>query len=567
MLEPLCQLCELGTRMTNQTSSRAESGKRRRRPGRRKSPKININAAAKVLEQKSEIDREEAVEAALSAPEIAEFKEHFQFLAKHRKILKLKTNSQEELLLSGAREPERRGVCLHLLKKVDRQSVASALTRVQDPKLKTTFLAGLVRFYPDIQTVLAYLESLKQTVSKAEAASALSTGLTRLDFTKVSSAQMRRVLDLSVSIFERTVLPQVMLGLLGSDSFRNALDSSLEDLPDELREIFAPLRALYPAVWKGHRRELNLDLIEQGLLLVMEMPDTNLGKYPERIRERLVEVCLLLPKIEGRIERGVNILLETFLKSSRVYSGLAMKRAGSLLRAGDESKAKKVLSQLTTSQPDFQMPQKWFKALERPRVGRTALVDLEQETTLDTLPFGKWQEGFSFERQQSVWVDTAPASSESIFSNASELHQRLVMPQVLPVLECGKSKPGVCYRIVPTIGKPALRVLKRGKLRGIEMLQLARDGVAIIAGAQAYGVTLGRLMLDDCHVDGQGKLWLARISNGLDEQNAASALLAAEDWLKMVVKMSRDKAMVQRIRAAFERSGDMSELMIELLVL
>ena len=49
------------------------------------------NQAVKVLEQKSEIDRSEPVEAELSAAEIAEFKEHFQFLAKHRKILKLKT--------------------------------------------------------------------------------------------------------------------------------------------------------------------------------------------------------------------------------------------------------------------------------------------------------------------------------------------------------------------------------------------------------------------------------------------------------------------------------------------
>ena len=184
--------------MTEQTSTRSDSSRRRRRRKRPKSPKNKPVSAAKVLEQTSQIDQQEPVEAELTAIEIAEFKEHFQFLAKHRKILKLKTNSQEDLLLSGAREPERRGVCLHLLKKVDRQSVNSALTRVQDPKLKTHFLAGLVRFYPDIQTVLAYLESLKASVSKDEAAAALSVGLGRLDFIQVSSAQMRRVLDLCV---------------------------------------------------------------------------------------------------------------------------------------------------------------------------------------------------------------------------------------------------------------------------------------------------------------------------------------------------------------------------------
>ena len=550
--------------MSNQPASRPSSSKRRRRPSRRKSPKNNDNQAVKVLEEKSEIDRSEPVETQLSPAEIAEFKEHFQFLAKHRKILKLKTNSQEELLLSGAREPERRGVCLHLLKKVDRQSVSSALTRVQDPKLKTSFLAGLVRFYPDIQTVLAYLESLKQTVSKDEAATALSAGLTRLDFSKVSSAQMRRVLDLSVSMFDKAVLPQVMLGLLGSDTFRKALDGSLDDLPDALREIVEPLRVVHPVVWKGHRRGLDLALVEQGLLLIMQMPDSNLRRYPERIRERLVEACLLLEKTEGRIERGVNILLETFTKSGRVYSGLAMKRVSALLRVGQEAKAKKVLSQLTTSQPDFQMPKKWFDALERPRLGRTALVDLEPDTMLETMPIGQWQMGFSFEHQAAVWVDISSAQESVAFGKATNLHKRLVMPQVIPILEDGTSKSNHCFRVLPMTGKPATQVLKKGKLRGIEVLRLARDAVAIIAGAQAFGVSLSRLMLDDCHVDNTGRLWLGRLSHAKDGADAQGALLAAQDWLKMLMKMSRDKAMLQKIRVASEQANDLSELLLKL---
>ena len=127
--------------MTDQRTRRTDSTRRRRRRRKPKQPNDKPISAVQVLEQTSQIDAQEPVEAELSSLEIAEFKEHFQFLAKHRKILKLKTNSQEDLLLSGAREPTRRGVCLHLLKKVDRQSVNSALTRVQDPKLRTHFLA------------------------------------------------------------------------------------------------------------------------------------------------------------------------------------------------------------------------------------------------------------------------------------------------------------------------------------------------------------------------------------------------------------------------------------------
>ena len=75
--------------MTEQTSTRADSSRRRRRRKRPKSPKNKPVSAAKVLEQTSQIDQKEPVEAELTAIEIAEFKEHFQFLAKHRKILKL----------------------------------------------------------------------------------------------------------------------------------------------------------------------------------------------------------------------------------------------------------------------------------------------------------------------------------------------------------------------------------------------------------------------------------------------------------------------------------------------
>ena len=552
--------------MTEQTTTRPDSSRRRRRRRKPKSPKKKSISAAQVLEQTSQIDQQEPVEAQLSALEIAELKEHFQFLAKHRKILKLKTNSQEDLLLSGAREPERRGVCLHLLKKVDRQSVNSALTRLQDPKLKTNFLGGLVRFYPDIQTVLAYLESLKDSVSKDEAAAALSVGLGRLDFTQVSPAQMRRVLDLCVSVFNRSVLPQVMLGLLGSDSFRKALDGSLDQLPSELKSIFEPLRVVYPVVWKGHRRGINIELLEQGLTLILEMPDANVRKYPERIRERLVEACLLLPKTEGRIERGVNILLETFAKSSRVYSGLAMKRAAALLRNEQEAKAKKVLSQLTTNQVDFQMPRRWLEAMEKPRVGRTALVELEPDK-LEGLSAGVWLRGFSFEYQESVWVEVADEASAGAFDAATELHQKLMMPQLLPLVDAGVSAQKRGYRVLPALGKPAAKNLKRGKLRGVEMLRLVREGIALIAGVLGQGVTLQRLMLQDCHVDAQGRLWLARLSQAVDGAKPEAAWSASLDWLGMCLKMSRDKAMAQRIRAAAEQSRDVGQLLVRLSVL
>lgn len=565
-LEPKGELCELAYAMRNDAKNQStRPPRRRRRKGKPTSDKAK--SQTEVLQRVSEIDREQAADVALTPVEAAEFKEHFEFLARHRKLLKLKANAQEELLLGGSREPTHRGVCLHLLKKVDRQMVTSALSRMGDPKLKTQFLAGLMKFYPDVPILLAYLEAVKDSSSRSAAAATLSVGLTRLDFSQVSPAQMRRVLDLIAQIFEPAVLPQVMLGLLGSSTFRGALDDSLDVLPAKLREIFEPLRVLYPVIWKGHRRGLDLEAVETGLKLMMQMPDANLRKYPERIRERIVQACLLLPRTEGRIDRGINILLEAFPKKSRTYSELAMKRAAAFLSSSEEAKAKKILSQLTTSHPDFQTPKRWLEAMAKPRLGSCALVEWPAETPWSAMKPGLWHMGFSFEHQQSVWVDAALETDVEAFNFATKLHRNLGMPQVLPILETANLGQEVESRILPALGKPAVDVYVRGKIRGPDALRLARDGVAFIAGAFNLDVTLSRLMLRDCHVDAQGRLWLARVSHGQEGQDSTSALGAAEDWIHTVLKMTRDKAYAQKLRGLMGAGGDLAELYLKLTML
>jgi hypothetical protein len=50
-------------------------------------------------------------------------KEHFKFLRQHRKLLKLRLNATEDLLLNGVKDPVHRGVCQHLLAKVEKDRV------------------------------------------------------------------------------------------------------------------------------------------------------------------------------------------------------------------------------------------------------------------------------------------------------------------------------------------------------------------------------------------------------------------------------------------------------------
>src|SRR5437867_1350193 len=65
----------------------------------------------------------------LTRAEVAEMKEHLAFLRTYKDILRLKLNAAEDLLVNGQREPVDRGVCKHLLVKVDRAAIEGAITR------------------------------------------------------------------------------------------------------------------------------------------------------------------------------------------------------------------------------------------------------------------------------------------------------------------------------------------------------------------------------------------------------------------------------------------------------
>jgi hypothetical protein len=90
-------------------------------------------------------------EAPLSPAEVARMKATLRFLREHRNTLKLKVNAAEDLLLNGRREPTHRGLCQHLLSKLDRTRVLQAAERMP-PAQATEFLAGIVRFAPEVRT-------------------------------------------------------------------------------------------------------------------------------------------------------------------------------------------------------------------------------------------------------------------------------------------------------------------------------------------------------------------------------------------------------------------------------
>jgi hypothetical protein len=148
--------------------------RRRRRKPRRdepRRPETPAEIVARAAEAKPLLDGK-AIEEPLTPDELAELRQQLRFLREHRKVLHLRVNAQEDLLLNEVRQPTRRGVCLHLLNKVDRAQVFSAAERL-DPAAATRLAEGVLRISPGVDYLLLYLDCVRRSQSGREAVRAL----------------------------------------------------------------------------------------------------------------------------------------------------------------------------------------------------------------------------------------------------------------------------------------------------------------------------------------------------------------------------------------------------------
>jgi len=128
-------------------------------------------------------------------------------------LLKLRVNAAEDLLLNGVREPSHRGLCIHLLAKVERSRVLT-VSQTMPPADAVRFLSGLIRFAPEIGYILRFLECVKVTASQAQAGAAVTEALKQLNFAELSAAQMRQLVALITDVFAERELPVFLFSLL-----------------------------------------------------------------------------------------------------------------------------------------------------------------------------------------------------------------------------------------------------------------------------------------------------------------------------------------------------------------
>ena len=540
--------------------------RKRRRGGRKRRKAVpNRGPVAKALAQGAEKDSEQRDEASLSAQEAREMQGHFTFLRMHRKVLRLKVNAAEDLLLNGVHEPTDRAACLHLLGKVDRSSVISACARLE-PAAAAKLLTGIVLFSSDIEYVLLLLEKFQLSAPPEDATAALAQGLERIDFDAVSSGQMRRVLSLIVELFGEHERPELLLGLLESRSFRNAFDKAIEGLPEPLAALVVPLRAAQAVILHGKPNRYASRDLARGVGFLLSGSAASLRRRPSRVNQRLatygMQAC-------GGADHPYHRQLETlvldgFSKRERLRGKLGLTLARHLLADGYDGAATRILKELVRDHPDFDDPKRWLARVQHPaRIGRFAPEDTAPARQ-DALSHHERRPGFWLATMQPAWVQVGREAHVDTMTGAAQVLSAVSIPNLVPLLDSGTMDEGDPYFVTPNPGRPLDAVL--GESRGVDLgeaIRLCLEGAVLLSALAAVGVAMHDADPARFALGAGGAVWLVDVSGavqGSAESAGTANLGVARDFCSRVLSNSTRFLVPGDLTASIESAGSCHEL-------
>jgi len=446
------------------------------------------------------VGQDKWVEEPLSEREVAVMRQHLRFLREHRKVLHLKVNAQEDLLLNEARPPTRRGVCQHLLAKVDRSRVFAAAERLE-PAAATRLVEGVLRISPDLDYLILYLDCVRRSASQQQAVLALSEALEHLDFSSLSAVQLRRLLELIVEVLDERQRRQVLLALLSGQGFRDAVDRTHTDLPPALSDWVVPLKAVHSVVLLGKGSGTSSASLEQGVRALLEGDPRTLLSYPNKVRRRLLELGAQASGATGLLAENLRRLLDSFKQDEREHGQLGTELARAWLAAGDEPRARDLLQALVKQYPSYQLPRRWLAALAAPRCGPLALIE-PPAPDAGAVERGS---GLWLETLQRVWIYAAPAESAQ-YRALVDLWQGLTCPSVAPVVYSGRHSDGRDYLAVRRIGRRLDARFKPAHERAV--FSLCWQLSALLGALARFGVALPDAELGRFEVCEAGRLWL-----------------------------------------------------------
>lgn len=451
------------------------------------------------------------LEEPLTPKEIARLKIHFKFLREHRHVLKLRVNAAEDLLLNGVKEPTHRGLCQHLLAKVERSRVLTVSQTLPPPEA-VKLLEGVLRFAPEIAYILRYLECVKQTSSQQQAGAALNEVLEQIDYKELSAAQMRQLVALIVDVFSERDLPVFLFTLLYDASFREALDRSLEGFPEVLFRMVRPLRALHEVIAQGsrrHERALDIGTIRAGVELLLDVNPLSLTTLPEAARRRLFFLGCEIVRSDREIRAEVleRLLSSLGLNDAAQKTSATLTLTGALLASGDEASAKRILDREYGSGDHDATLTRWREALDGQRIGPVAL-DASRARN-DKPPPGRWYRGLHLPTQSVVLVRSGNADELSLYQDQIACWRGLTAPSVSRIVAASASAGARPYFAVELPGVPMVRELK-GSTRIAESVRLrwAVELACILATLAQQGVVLSDAELRRFNTDNLGHLWL-----------------------------------------------------------
>jgi hypothetical protein len=425
----------------------------------------------------------QAGEAPLAAEEVAEMRGHLSFFRRYKDVLRLKLNAAEDLLVNGQREPSERGVCRHLLGKLDRTVVEHALDREplrSDPAQRARMLAGAVRVTADVGILLAYLETLAHVRSHVEAAQAFSEVVGRIDFATLSAGRFARLLQVLVETFTDHERVQVLFGLLALPGVARAFDAAAGAFSPAVEDAVAPLRAVHRLAEGGGDATAPPPLVLTGMERILAAPDPVLRAYAEPLRLTLLEAALAPGAPAALGDRAAGVLLPSLARESRAYGRLALRRAAQLLARHADDRAQATLAELRRVQPAHRTAERWLHALDARRVGRVALAG-------EPTPGSRLLPAFWLDAQRAVWLRTAPAADAERLAGEARLHEELAVPGVASVVEHGIAS-GIPYVAIAAAGRPWDALDERPDLPAA--LALAAAGARLLHALALAGVTL-----------------------------------------------------------------------------
>ncbi len=522
------------------------------------------------------------VDIPLTPQEAARMKEHFRFLREHRDTLKLRVNAAEDLLLNGRREPTHRGVCQHLLAKVERARVLAVSERLP-PAEATRFLTGILRFAPELPYVLRFLACVKASASGEQAAAALSYALRHVNFDETSAAQLRQVLTLIVEVFPAREMPLLFLSLLSGAAFREALDRSADALPESLAEMVLPLRAARAALFRedqprGERgasaRQTAPDL-ERGVLLLLRGATAGLVELDAPQRRRLFELgCDALGRADSSaaqaVERLAALLASLSFANDGERTNAVRQLIGAALAANQAARARSLLDDELRKRPNAAPFAQWRKLLDAPRLGAIAFEPPEgrgeqRERKNELPPPGRWYRGFHVPTQTLVRIRHGEAADEARVVEVVRLWQAALVPGVARVIDHGGGERP--YLALPVFGRNLARALDDSRTDAATCRAWALEACQLLAALARFGLELPDAGPDRFSVDQAGRLWLVDPlgieARAPDVAERAHALLA-RDLLEAILDAARTSPLSSAARESL-RSAETFERIVELL--